>query len=78
MAYEHLEDSLLCPAGMLERGDVIRYKKYGKEMEAFFVGTKPKENNIVIRKTANTHDNIGVEDIIEKVEDPDIRMGAMP
>lgn len=61
---------------MLEKGDVVKYRKYGKEMEAFFVGAKKDSNHIVIRKTENTHDHIGVEDLIEKVENPEIRDGV--
>jgi len=72
----NLSDTLICQIGMLEQGDVVKYRKYGKEMQAFFTGARKDSNQIVIRKTANTHDTIGVEQLIEKVEDPDIREGV--
>ncbi|MFB1064929.1 hypothetical protein [Natrinema sp. H-ect4] len=59
----------------LEKGDVIRYEKDGKEMEAFFVAADPDTNAVKIRKTDDFYDYIKLENIKEKVEDPDIQEG---
>ncbi|WP_058825722.1 hypothetical protein [Haloferax sp. Q22] len=62
----------------LEKGDVVRYEKYGKEMEAFFVAADPDTNEVKIRKTDDFYDYIKLESIKEKVEDPDIQEGFIP
>ncbi|WP_058825708.1 hypothetical protein [Haloferax sp. Q22] len=59
----------------LEKGDVVRYEKYGKEMEAFFVAAEPDTNAVKIRKASDTFDYITLESIKEKVEDPEISEG---
>lgn len=69
------EESLLCQFGFLEKGDVVRYRKHGKEMEAFFVAGKPGSAQVKIRKTSDYYDYIPVSSIKEKVENPDISEG---
>lgn len=59
----------------LEQGDVVRYEKRGREMKAWFVAAKQGSNAVRIRKSENGYDVIALEDIIEKVEDPEIREG---
>ena len=62
----------------LEKGDVVRYEKYGKEMEAFFVASEKGTNAVRIRKSDRTYDFITLESIKGKVEDPDIKEGFIP
>jgi len=59
----------------LEQGDIIRYSKYGKEMEACFIAAKKGSNAVKIRKCMDGYDVISLECIKEKVEDPDIQEG---
>lgn len=61
-----LDDTLLCPIGMLERGDIVKYEKYGKEMEGIFIGSVPDSTDIRVRKTEDTTDNVNVSNLIEK------------
>jgi len=69
------QESLLCHVGFLEKGDVIRYEKRGKEMGAFFIGSEKGTNAVKVRKTEDSYDVIALEDIKEKVDDPEIREG---
>jgi hypothetical protein len=59
----------------LEKGDVIRYRKRGKEMEAWFVAAEEKSNKVKIRKCEHGYDVIALEEILCKVEDPEIEEG---
>jgi len=62
----NLDDSLLCQIGMLEQGDIVKYEKYGKEMEGIFIGSHPDSTLVQVRKTADTTDSVSVENLIEK------------
>ena len=70
-SYAELSDTLVCPTGLLERGDLIRYEKYGKEMTAWFWG--PDKGRVVVRKTVNTFDSVSVESVLELVEKKDLQ-----
>lgn len=59
----------------LEKGDVIRYRKYGKEMEAWFVAAEKGSNKVKVRKCEDGYDVIALEEILGKVEDPEIEEG---
>lgn len=59
----------------LEQGDVIRYRKRGREMEAWFVAAEKGSNKVKIRKCENGYDVIALEEILGKVEDPEIEEG---
>lgn len=59
----------------LEQGNVIRYRKYGKAMEAWFVAAQKGTNAVKIRKCRNGYDVITLEEILGKVEDPEIEEG---
>lgn len=51
---------------MLEKGDTIKYRKYGKTMEAFFVAGESNGEKVKIRKTRETYDIISLQNIVEK------------
>ncbi|MCY4730487.1 hypothetical protein KY092_07940 [Natronomonas gomsonensis] len=59
----------------LEQGDVIRYRKRGREMEAWFVAAEKGSNKVKIRKCENGYDVIALEEILGKLEDPEIEEG---
>ena len=59
----------------LEKGDVVRYRNDDKELEAFFVASKPGSEYVKIRKTEDYYEYISVTCIAEKVEDPEISEG---
>lgn len=59
----------------LEKGDVVRYRNDDKELEAFFVASKPGSEYVKIRKTEDYYEYLSVTCIVEKVEGPEISEG---
>lgn len=59
----------------LDQGDVIRYRKRGREIEAWFVAAEKGSNKVKIRKCEDGYDVIALEQVLGKVEDSEIEEG---
>lgn len=71
--YAQLDDTFICQIGMLNRGDLIKYKKYNKTMTAWFWGPNKNKPFIIIRKSKHTFDNIYIENLVDKVKEKDLQ-----
>lgn len=50
--------SIVTDKGMINPGDLVTYRKYGKEMKAYVVGYQESTDQLVIKKTKETNDFI--------------------
>jgi len=50
--------SIVTDKGIIEFGDTVTYKKYGKTMKAYVVGYQRSTDQLVIKKTKHTNDFI--------------------